>query len=853
MKNKKILGIALTIVIVLLTGSIVFYIGSGIAKNTRETDITRYEWIEMLCTQTGMDQGTMTDPAFDDVDSGNTYFPYVQAAANWRVLNEDPQFMGDIRANGEFIALTAMKAVGESKIQIYLDTDNEITDEEYLQLAQDLDLINKKDLAKGFTEDEAQQVIEKYQELYYGELWPGDFEEVKYQEKVTELTTGDILWGDEDGTELIVTSPVSGNLSIGDIVVFDSGKEGKIARRVENIGNDDRISLSNDVELGEIFESYRMYATEKLDFEDIVSYYDLTPKEAKTAEYVMPVGSAATNVKGFDLSVETEENDNGENELYVQITGGGVTYELPGRIVVEQDTDLDIEVNVEDITVKASADMRGVSLQEAEVHVDAVLDTDASVSMEAEHSFKLLEIPVTFLGGAVTVDVEFYLVVGMDGKVSLQAEIPVSGGMRYEKRSGICRNQPTVRVQNPTLEAECTVEFAGCVEPILRVMAIDVVDVELECGVQMQYKVTKHPQMTCSEKTLSFPVFTIAVSGDDSLDTIVGEGFGLSAEWEVISADNAPVHRKQHWEEIPPAGKEPVDKCTYEASLTNAQKKEKEKIQGTGSQTQQNTGNQNANINMNPNTDRRLSGLFGKDIPAYVFVEEIQNNGDEYKIIGNVYVRDYIKVSDYDTLRTGSTVTSLQGDTYVVKSTGDMLLDYPVIELEKNGKKWYCCKAKNYQYFEFSSTPGGQITYLPVSTEAEFAEYSMYVNACEQVAQYEAQGLDIPDAILNITEGGPYWGQDDTYTIKNVEFTVDKDTPVYDAIAGFSYSREEIEDIIQNQPYMHMYDEGMTFGEAYAENEIQKATYYSDRFYIMGFYLTQQGDLDLLFSLTFPD
>ena len=52
---------------------------------------------------------------------------------------------------------------------------------------------------------------------------------------------------------------------------------------------------------------------------------------------------------------------------------------------------------------------------------------------------------------------------------------------------------------------------------------------------------------------------------------------------------------------------------------------------------------------------------------------------------------------------------------------------------------------------------------------------------------------------------------------------------------------------------MHMYEEGMPFEEAYAENEIQKAQTFSNRFSIVGFYLTEQGDLDLLFSLLFPD
>lgn len=119
--------------------------------------------------------------------------------------------------------------------------------------------------------------------------------------------------------------------------------------------------------------------------------------------------------------------------------------------------------------------------------------------------------------------------------------------------------------------------------------------------------------------------------------------------------------------------------------------------------------------------------------------------------------------------------------------------------------------------------------------------------------RYEEQGLDIPDEIMEVTEAGPYWAEDDSYLIENVEFTLDKDMPVYDAILNYSYSRKEVDDSIQDGSNMHMYEEGMTFGEAYAANEVQKEQYYTDRFQRMGFYLTQQGDLNLLFSVEFPD
>lgn len=860
MKNKKIMAIVAAVIVVLLLGVILFL---NRHKNT-ENIITRYEWLEMLCEQTGMEQGDLKDPAFEDVEKTDEYYSYVQAAVNWGLLDSGKKFSGDKNASGEFAALTTMKAFGEKKVQIYLNTDQKISDEQYIQLALELGLLSKKELKKSYdvSEDRAREILEKYQELYYGELWPEDYEETHYRENVIELATGDILWGDEDGTELIVTSSICENLSAGDIVVFDRGKEGKIARRVEHIGDDDRLSLSDNVELGEIFESYLMYATETVDFDDIVSYYNLSPEEARTEGYVMTVAteSGTTNVAGFKVEIKTED-DKGENKVHIKISRNGVAYELCSRSTKAAEN-LDIEVNVEDINVKASADLRGISLQESEVHVDTTLDVKGSISMEEEERFELFTIPVKFLGGAVSTDVEIYLVVGVEGNISLQAEFPVSGGMRYEKGNGICYNTTPIHPRNATLEAECTVQFMGVIEPVLRVMSFDIADLEVESGLQLEYKVKQHPQMICTEKSLALPIVTIKVSGDDKKETLVGEQLGLSAEWEVIPADKAPIQKKQHWEEIPGQGKKAVEECTYNEFVSKAQKREKGNLhygrahrrgnnENLNSQTNE---NQNVNINRNPNTDKRLAPLFGKDIPAYFFVQEIIDNGEDYTIRGDVYVRDYIEKESFDALQPGDIVTSLQGETYVVKSIGNLLVNDPVvIELEKDGEKWYCCKTQDYQYYQFPNTLEGNVAYLPLSTEEEFAGYSEYVAAHVEKAVYEVQGLDVPDEILEITEAGPYWAWDDKYTIEDVELTVTKDMPVYDAILGYSYSRKEVEDVIQEYPDMHMYEEGMPFEEAYAENEIQKAQTFSNRFSIIGFYLTEQGDLDLLFSLLFPD
>lgn len=847
MKNRKIIIIVAIVMLLILAGTLLFLSCRNGDKNT--DDITRYEWIEMLCTQTGMEQGTLKTPVFDDVDETNEYYSYVQAAVNWGLLEEGDKFSGDKRASGRFIALTTMKAFGEKKIQIYLDTDTDISDKQYLQLALDLELISKEKMNRGFSEDEVRKVITRYQELYYGELWPDDYEEVSYQDSVTQLGAGDILWGDESGTEIIVSPSAAEKIQSGSVIVYDCGKGLKTARKVDNIDEEDRLTLSEDLQMEDVLQDYLVYATEVVSMEDIVAYYGLTEAEDVSAEEMwFRKGSSDEKPKDeektpgeFKLIVAAERNEEtGEMELHVKIRGekdnASVTYDLPNPIPIDEKAEWEMELGVEKINVKANADIQHGQLMGAEAHVDTNINASVGIKMggEAEVKKKLMVIPVKLAGGICSVNVELYVVLSVDGKISIEAQFPVSGGACYERGKGVRYCKTDIHVTEPKIDAECDAELALRTEPVLNVIGLwNALDVELDIGAHYVYKATIHPTMTCIDKTFGFPVVTLEIGGDDDKKTLL-QKVGISAEWEIVPIDHTLIRKSQHWEETPSEGKKKVPECTY--SGTDAEG-DKDVIQ-------------NADINMNPYTDKRLSKLFGKDIPAILFVQEIEERDNDYRIRGNVYVRDYMEKGRFDALKEGDKVTSLLGNVYVVTQIDQTLTDYPVIQFECNGEKWYCCKAKNYQFYEF---PQGNITYLPISTNKEFARYFDYVTAHEEEMRYEEQGLDIPDEIMEVTEAGPYWAEDDSYLIENVEFTLDKDMPVYDAILNYSYSRKEVDDSIQDGSNMHMYEEGMTFGEAYAANEVQKEQYYTDRFQRMGFYLTQQGDLNLLFSVEFPD
>ena len=81
------------------------------AEVTKDGDITCYEWLKKLCGKTSVEA--------DD---------YRKAASDYGYITDNDEFNNDDIASGEFIALSAMRAMGESKMQIYLGTDDDISD-----------------------------------------------------------------------------------------------------------------------------------------------------------------------------------------------------------------------------------------------------------------------------------------------------------------------------------------------------------------------------------------------------------------------------------------------------------------------------------------------------------------------------------------------------------------------------------------------------------------------------------------------------------------------------------------------------------------------------------------------------
>ena len=113
MKKRFLFVGGIAVVIVAVITAIIIY-----TQQSKDTNgITRYEWVQMLTEQFMIKEYSNETSYYKDITSENQYFAAVQAAYEWEILDDTSSFHGEEIADGEFVALTAMRAVGKYKIE----------------------------------------------------------------------------------------------------------------------------------------------------------------------------------------------------------------------------------------------------------------------------------------------------------------------------------------------------------------------------------------------------------------------------------------------------------------------------------------------------------------------------------------------------------------------------------------------------------------------------------------------------------------------------------------------------------------------------------------------------------------
>lgn len=582
MDKKKIRILAASVSIVLLVFVLILirvsYLKSANDASALDAEVTKYEWIAMLCEKNGITEYNNQTAYFQDVKEDNSYFSYIQAAVEWGIIDaKEDSFNGNVAVEGKEIALTAMRILGQKKIQIYLGTDEKITDDEYIDLAIENGLIEKSQLKEKIEKDECVEILNKFETLYFGEFWKDNYSVVEYKKDIIQLSSENVLDYNTDCSKAIFQGESGREISEGSVVIFEQeNTKLKVARKVESVEGDGT-TLLTPVDLDKVVETLVVSDIAELTLENIVNYYGLEEKDDSVSNlnYHSSSGAKANrtefslgkNNNGFTLTLFTvEEEEEKKLALRAADKNTGIAYEVPLNVLVEADNEYEAVIDVDKIFIGGQVVYSALDdgIEYADVAVDAHATVSGMIKTSKEQRILLCETPVPLGNGIVGVDVQIYLVLSVDGGISFEAEMPIKASMCYERNKGIRKFEPSISVEKPTIEANCTGELALRVEPILVVFGcLKVVDLELDVGVVANATSVIHPNnQICADVSIVFPVITFFVCGDDEAETLIGS-MGLTAEWEIISVDEAPWKLGVHYECLPDMTMQFVEACTY--------------------------------------------------------------------------------------------------------------------------------------------------------------------------------------------------------------------------------------------------------------------------------------------------
>lgn len=279
--------------------------------------------------------------------------------------------------------------------------------------------------------------------------------------------------------------------------------------------------------------------------------------------------------KGFKIAMSVEEGKNGgKNHIKVEVTDNNtnITHTLPITKEVSWESGYQAELNIDKIYAAAHVEIEnGLEYAEAALDIHSTFSGGVKTEKSKESSrLKLFETPVPLGSGYCGVDIRVYLVLSAEGEISLEAEVPMNVCVKYDKEKGLRREKTKPEGKNVSVKVDCEVDAMLRIEPILvsflgKIAGSDkIMDMECDVGVAVKGEVnTRLTGMVCNDLLAAFPVFQVSVSGDDEIKTILGDSLGISAEWEIVEAEDAPFKKNIHVE-IADGEVRTVDKCTYE-------------------------------------------------------------------------------------------------------------------------------------------------------------------------------------------------------------------------------------------------------------------------------------------------
>ena len=566
--QKKYIGLLCSIAILII--GIIFLIGINGKQSDSSEEITRYHWIEMLCEYSGMVEYENEEPYFPDVNKYDLFFTYVQSACEWDVIERSIKFRGNDLATGEFIAVTALKSIGNSKIQTLFDSDRVLSDDELVKLAVENDIISNSDLKKNFTVKKCSDVLDKIDELNYGKIFSENYTEIILKEGIVEISDSDILGHNDEYSEVTVPREIIEKLDYNNSILLEDEKGLKFIKRVVDIG-ENSIILGDNVDVSDVLDELVSYESHEIEFEDIVHFYGFDDSEkvipifSSNSKYTVTQLNSKKQNKGFKLAIYSGEGE----PIEVIITDNETedSYVLPMPEEIELGVEFNAEVDVQKIICTPYVEynaLDGVRYAEVALDIESVMSGKLNFAIPEIEPIPLFTFTVPLANGFAQIDVQIYMQIEADGSISFSAKVPIQSSVCYEKGKGVRRVNREVTFEEPTIHANCSLEAGVHFQPILTILkCLEVMEAQLEVGITAEAEaVTYINEQTCVDVNSAYPIVSISIGEDEDRKNVLTM-LDLSKEWEIVSVDEAPFQFHVHWEFLADGKEQFVDKCTY--------------------------------------------------------------------------------------------------------------------------------------------------------------------------------------------------------------------------------------------------------------------------------------------------
>jgi hypothetical protein len=586
---------------------------------------------------------------------------------------------GDEIATGEFIALTSMEMIGETRLNIYMrnigKSEYDDKDTLFVDASDAFDFIKKDSLDKKISGDEIETLFSDFEIIYNEDSWVDDFVEITYSDSLIAIGDENIVSCD-DSLSILKVSDVS-EYKAGDVIGFtDPNTHYPTVRKIESISEDGTLAISEDVDISDVIVDATCSDIEEISLDNmLLSGYEEIPSNNATAE-TMSLRDGISS-KGFKVHIACED---GDTTVEIEDKDSGKTYKSPVMSSQNDDSDYDVTIDVSGMYTKACWEYKW---KEGFTYAEVNLIDTVSVSSQigsidiVDKKIKIFDSAIPIADGVLWVEFEFYIVFDAEGNVSLEMTVPMNVQGVWSKDGGL----KTTKQASGEATADLTGDINGNImlrsEAVLSLFyLIDLIDAEVDVGANVKAEETiRSTGMICADVSIYCPIVKVSVCGDQNekkktYRSLIGTIMDNSISYDIIDEDNAPQYRMFHYELINGVGKE-VDECTYG--------KDEEQATELPEMTEKTTTEIDGQNYSELDVYEILRQVH--DYPMYFLVNSLPDgqenclgypyavteNGDRYVVTGTIKALDVIlKDTGIENMEEGDKVTSVLGTEYTV-------------------------------------------------------------------------------------------------------------------------------------------------------------------------------------------